>query len=150
MPPPPPHASCFIHPGIEGGFDVDQDQYEEDIKVVILPDRQEVTSEDLASMPDVVRDRVRFTSAPSQHHLVTLRRRLCWPLTELVCSSGWICVPVQVSQSMAGIVAADSVSHTLQVQQWDGEVRQESKHAADLKQLDNGVKIPPRWDMVPL
>uniref|UniRef100_A0AAR2J3S6 Ubiquitin carboxyl-terminal hydrolase n=1 Tax=Pygocentrus nattereri TaxID=42514 RepID=A0AAR2J3S6_PYGNA len=29
------------------------------------------------------------------------------------------------------------------VQQWDGEVRQESKHAAELKQLDNGVKIPP-------
>lgn len=51
---------------------------------------------------------------------------------------------------MAGIVAADSVSHALQVQQWDGEVRQESKHAADLKQLDNGVKIPPRWDMASL
>ncbi|MEQ2205374.1 hypothetical protein XENOCAPTIV_024218 [Xenoophorus captivus] len=50
----------------------------------------------------------------------------------------------QVSLSMTGIMAADSVSHTLQVQQWDGEVRQESKHAADLKQLDNGVKIPPR------
>lgn len=44
---------------------------------------------------------------------------------------------------MAGIMAADSVSHALQVQQWDGEVRQESKHAADLKQLDNGLKIPP-------
>uniref|UniRef100_A0A8C7ZED1 Ubiquitin carboxyl-terminal hydrolase n=1 Tax=Oryzias sinensis TaxID=183150 RepID=A0A8C7ZED1_9TELE len=48
-----------------------------------------------------------------------------------------------VSLSMAGIMAADSVSHALQVQQWDGEVRQESKHAADLKQLDNGLKIPP-------
>lgn len=56
----------------------------------------------------------------------------------------FICLPIKVSQSMAGIMAADSVSHTLQVQQWDGEVRQESKHAADLKQLDNGVKIPPR------
>lgn len=52
--------------------------------------------------------------------------------------------PLQVSLSMAGIMAADSVSHALQVQQWDGEVRQESRHAADLKQLDNGVKIPPR------
>lgn len=51
----------------------------------------------------------------------------------------------QVSLSMAGIMAADSVSHTLQVQQWDGEVRQESRHAAELKQLDNGLKIPPRW-----
>uniref|UniRef100_A0A8D3CRZ6 Ubiquitin carboxyl-terminal hydrolase n=1 Tax=Scophthalmus maximus TaxID=52904 RepID=A0A8D3CRZ6_SCOMX len=50
---------------------------------------------------------------------------------------------LKVSLSMAGIMAADSVSHTLQVQQWDGEVRQESRHAADLKQLDNGVKIPP-------
>uniref|UniRef100_A0AAQ5XKX8 Ubiquitin carboxyl-terminal hydrolase n=1 Tax=Amphiprion ocellaris TaxID=80972 RepID=A0AAQ5XKX8_AMPOC len=65
------------------GFDVDQQQYEEDVKVVILPDRQEVTSEDLGAMADVVRER------------------------------------------------------------WDGEVRQESRHAADLKQLDNGVKIPP-------
>lgn len=49
----------LLYPGIEGGFDVDQDQYEEEIKVVILPDRQEVTSEDLATMPDVVRERVR-------------------------------------------------------------------------------------------
>uniref|UniRef100_A0A671T1G2 Ubiquitin carboxyl-terminal hydrolase n=1 Tax=Sinocyclocheilus anshuiensis TaxID=1608454 RepID=A0A671T1G2_9TELE len=36
-----------------------------------------------------------------------------------------------------------ALSHILQVQQWDGEVRQESKYAAELKQLDNGVKIPP-------
>ena len=46
-------------PGIEGGFDVEQDQYEEDVKVVIFPDRQQVTSEDLATMPDVVKERVR-------------------------------------------------------------------------------------------
>uniref|UniRef100_A0A8C6KDI3 Ubiquitin carboxyl-terminal hydrolase n=1 Tax=Nothobranchius furzeri TaxID=105023 RepID=A0A8C6KDI3_NOTFU len=49
----------------------------------------------------------------------------------------------KVSLSMTGIMTADSVSHALQVQQWDGEVRHESKHAADLKQLDNGLKIPP-------
>uniref|UniRef100_A0AAX7VTY8 Ubiquitin carboxyl-terminal hydrolase n=1 Tax=Astatotilapia calliptera TaxID=8154 RepID=A0AAX7VTY8_ASTCA len=103
---PPKKKPTRLAIGIEGGFDVEQEQYEEDVKVVILPDRQEVTSEDLATMPDVVRERVRGL--------------VCF----LVCS-------------------ADSVSHTLQVQQWDGEVRQESKHAADLKQLDNGVKIPP-------
>ncbi|KAK7887041.1 hypothetical protein WMY93_026662 [Mugilogobius chulae] len=102
---PPKKKPTRLAIGIEGGFDVDQDQYEEDIKVVILPDRLEVTSDDLTTMPEVVRERV--------------------------------------SRSMAGIMAADSVSHALQVQQWDGEVRQESKHAADLKQLDNGVKIPP-------
>lgn len=54
-----PRVLLLVCPGIEGGFDVEQDQYEEDVKVVILPDRQEVTSEDLATMPDVVRERVR-------------------------------------------------------------------------------------------
>uniref|UniRef100_A0A8C0XZI6 Ubiquitin carboxyl-terminal hydrolase n=1 Tax=Cyprinus carpio carpio TaxID=630221 RepID=A0A8C0XZI6_CYPCA len=102
---PPKKKPTRLAIGIEGGFDVEQEQYEEEVKVVLFPDRQEVTSEDLASMPDVVRERV--------------------------------------SLSMAGLLAADSVSHTLQVQQWDGEVRQESKHAAELKQLDNGIKIPP-------
>ncbi|XP_060905205.1 ubiquitin carboxyl-terminal hydrolase 5 isoform X1 [Labrus mixtus] len=102
---PPKKKPTRLAIGIEGGFDVEQEQYEEDVKVVILPDRQEITSDDLATMPDVVKERV--------------------------------------SLSMAGIMTADSVSHTLQVQQWDGEVRQESRHAADLKQLDNGVKIPP-------
>ncbi|CAB1456301.1 unnamed protein product [Pleuronectes platessa] len=102
---PPKKKPTRLAIGIEGGFDVEQELYEEDVKVVILPDRQEVTSEGLATMPDVVRERV--------------------------------------SLSMTGIMAADSVSHTLQVQQWDGEVRQESRYATDLKQLDNGVKIPP-------
>lgn len=55
----PPFLILFFCPGIEGGFDVEQELYEEDVKVVILPDRQEVTSEDLATMPDVVRERVR-------------------------------------------------------------------------------------------
>ncbi|XP_071372288.1 ubiquitin carboxyl-terminal hydrolase 5 isoform X4 [Centroberyx affinis] len=102
---PPKKKPTRLAIGIEGGFDVEQEQYEEDVKVVIFPDRQEVTADDLCSMPDVVRERV--------------------------------------SLSMAGLMSADSVSHTLQVQQWDGELRQESRHAVDLKQLDNGLKIPP-------
>uniref|UniRef100_UPI003AAB5D15 ubiquitin carboxyl-terminal hydrolase 5 isoform X4 n=1 Tax=Centroberyx gerrardi TaxID=166262 RepID=UPI003AAB5D15 len=102
---PPKKKPTRLAIGIEGGFDVEQEQYEEEVKVVLFPDRQEVTSDDLCSMPDVVRERV--------------------------------------SLSMAGLMSADSVSHTLQVQQWDGEVRQESRHAVDLKQLDNGLKIPP-------
>lgn len=56
----PPPLLFLVFLGIEGGFDVEQELYEEDVKVVILPDRQEVTSEDLATMPDVVRERVRF------------------------------------------------------------------------------------------
>ncbi|XP_069039154.1 ubiquitin carboxyl-terminal hydrolase 5 isoform X1 [Lepisosteus oculatus] len=103
---PPKKKPTRLAIGIEGGFDVsEQDQYDQEVKVVIFPERLEVTSEDLANMPDVVRERV--------------------------------------SLSMAGVLSADSASHNLQVQQWDGEVRQVSKHAADLKQLDNGVKIPP-------
>uniref|UniRef100_A0A674CWV4 Ubiquitin carboxyl-terminal hydrolase n=1 Tax=Salmo trutta TaxID=8032 RepID=A0A674CWV4_SALTR len=90
---------------IEGGFNVEQEQYEEEVKVVLFPDRQQVTSDDLATMPDVVRERV--------------------------------------SLAMAGLMSADSVSHTLQVQQWDGELRAESRHAVELKQLNNGTKIPP-------
>lgn len=56
------HIFFLEYPGIEGGFDVEQDQYEEGVKVVILPDRLEVTQEDLANMSDVVRERVRHWS----------------------------------------------------------------------------------------
>lgn len=73
---------------------------------------------------------------------------MCVTLNRAVCQTSFVylvtCFPLKVSQSIAGIMAADSVSHTLQVQQWDGEVRQESRHAAELQQLDNGLKIPPR------
>uniref|UniRef100_A0A8C7MKE9 Ubiquitin carboxyl-terminal hydrolase n=1 Tax=Oncorhynchus kisutch TaxID=8019 RepID=A0A8C7MKE9_ONCKI len=102
---PPKKKPTRLAIGIEGGFNVEQEQYEEEVKVVLFPDRQEVTSDDLATMPDVVRERV--------------------------------------SLAMAGLMSADSVSHTLQVQQWDGEVRAESRHAVELKQLNNGTKIPP-------
>ncbi|KAL0984715.1 hypothetical protein UPYG_G00145770 [Umbra pygmaea] len=102
---PPKKKPTRLAIGIEGGFNVDQEQFEEEVKVVLFPDRQEVTADDLTTMPDVVRERV--------------------------------------SLAMAGLLSADSVSHALQVQQWDGEVRAESRHAVDLKQLDNGVRIPP-------
>lgn len=39
---------------------MEQEQYEEDVKVVILPDRQEVTSDDISTMPDVVKERVSY------------------------------------------------------------------------------------------
>uniref|UniRef100_A0A8C7ND00 ubiquitinyl hydrolase 1 n=1 Tax=Oncorhynchus mykiss TaxID=8022 RepID=A0A8C7ND00_ONCMY len=102
---PPKKKPTRLAIGIEGGFNVEQEQYEEEVKVVLFPDRQEVTSDDLATMPDVVRERV--------------------------------------SLAMAGLMSADSVSHALQVQQWDGEVRAVSRHAVELKQLNNGTKIPP-------
>uniref|UniRef100_A0A8C8ESK2 Ubiquitin carboxyl-terminal hydrolase n=1 Tax=Oncorhynchus tshawytscha TaxID=74940 RepID=A0A8C8ESK2_ONCTS len=102
---PPKKKPTRLAIGIEGGFNVEQEQYEEEVKVVLFPDRQEVAADDLATMPDLVRERV--------------------------------------SLAMAGLMSADSVSHALQVQQWDGEVRAESRHAVELKQLDNGTKIPP-------
>lgn len=67
-----PTLLLLFYPGIEGGFDVEQEQYEEDIKVVILPDRQEVTSEDLATMPDVVRERVRSCVSSDKRNVITL------------------------------------------------------------------------------
>lgn len=70
-------------PGIEGGFDVEQDQYEEDVKVIILPDRQEVTSEDLATMPDVVRERVRCGVFSGKIN-VSILSRFCYFIIKFV------------------------------------------------------------------
>lgn len=51
----------------------------------------------------------------------------------------------QVQQSVAGILKAESALHLAEVEAasgaWDGEVRQVSKNADNLKQLDNGVKV---------
>lgn len=59
---------------------MEQDQYEEDVKVVILPDRLEVTQEDLATMPDVVRERVRHESHLLEVHILSgLSKFICLP-----------------------------------------------------------------------
>ncbi|XP_041125466.1 ubiquitin carboxyl-terminal hydrolase 5 isoform X1 [Polyodon spathula] len=104
---PPRKKPTRLAIGVEGGFEVSSEhaQFEEEVKLVILPERLEVTSEDLSSMPDVVRERV--------------------------------------SLSLSGILSSDSASHQDEVQQWDGEVRLVSKHAAGLQQLDSGLRIPP-------
>uniref|UniRef100_A0AAX7TZK3 Ubiquitin carboxyl-terminal hydrolase n=1 Tax=Astatotilapia calliptera TaxID=8154 RepID=A0AAX7TZK3_ASTCA len=78
----PPLLFLFFS-GIEGGFDVEQEQYEEDVKVVILPDRQEVTSEDLATI---------MLSFKLYKGLLSLYQKVC--LLEAfssVCRSGWRC-----------------------------------------------------------
>lgn len=50
---------------------MEQEQYDEEVKVVLLPNKQEVTSEDLTTMPDVVRERVRhFVSMLLGKHLM--------------------------------------------------------------------------------
>ncbi|KAG2469691.1 UBP5 hydrolase, partial [Polypterus senegalus] len=104
---PPRKKPTRLAIGVEGGFDVasEQAQYEEEVKLIIFPEKQEVISDELNSLPDVVRERI--------------------------------------TASITGILAADAASRKEQVQEWDGEVRQVSKHAASLKQLDNGVRIPP-------
>lgn len=54
-------------------------------------------------------------------------------------------VLLQVQQSVAGVLKAESALHLAEVEAaagaWDGEVRQVSKHSATLTQLDNGVKV---------
>nr|XP_045604809.1 ubiquitin carboxyl-terminal hydrolase 5-like [Procambarus clarkii] len=56
-------------------------------------------------------------------------------------------LPEIVQQSVAGILKAESALHLAEVEAaagaWDGEVRQITKHADTLKQLDNGVKVLP-------
>ncbi|KAK7079476.1 hypothetical protein SK128_003964, partial [Halocaridina rubra] len=53
-----------------------------------------------------------------------------------------------VLQSVDGILKAESALHLAEVEAaasaWDGEVRQVSKHADNLVQLDNGIKVRSR------
>lgn len=52
-------------------------------------------------------------------------------------------IPEQVQMSIAGIISTNSAAFSEQVASWSGEKRIISKYAENLKQLDNGVKIPP-------
>ncbi|XP_068142041.1 ubiquitin carboxyl-terminal hydrolase 5 [Drosophila tropicalis] len=67
-----------------------------------------------------------------------LEKKLPYPDPEL---------PMRVTQAVEAILAADSAIAKLEkatlTGTWDGEVRQTSKYAENLHQLDNGKKIPP-------
>ncbi|NIG58528.1 Ubiquitin carboxyl-terminal hydrolase 5 [Pontoporia blainvillei] len=104
---PPRKKPTRLAIGVEGGFDLNEEKYEydEDVKIVILPDYLEIARDGLGGLPDIVRDRV--TSA------------------------------------VEALLSADSASRKQEVQAWDGEVRQVSKHAFNLKQLDSPARIPP-------
>ncbi|XP_069345582.1 ubiquitin carboxyl-terminal hydrolase 5 isoform X4 [Eulemur rufifrons] len=104
---PPRKKPTRLAIGVEGGFDLTEEkfEYDEDVKIVILPDYLEIARDGLGGLPDIVRDRV--TSA------------------------------------VEALLSADSASRKQEVQAWDGEVRQVSKHAFNLKQLDNPARIPP-------
>ncbi|MEJ1279913.1 hypothetical protein NN561_010850 [Cricetulus griseus] len=104
---PPRKKPTRLAIGVEGGFDLTEEkfEYEEDVKIVILPDYLEIARDGLGGLPDIVRDRV--TSA------------------------------------VEALLSADSASRKQEVQAWDGEVRQVSKHAFNLKQLENPARIPP-------
>lgn len=56
-------------------------------------------------------------------------------------------LPKKVELSIKGILEAESATKVAEVEAlsgtWDGEVKAVSKHAANLKQLDNEKKIPP-------
>ncbi|TSR75256.1 Ubiquitin carboxyl-terminal hydrolase 5 [Bagarius yarrelli] len=84
---PPKKKPTRLAIGIEGGFDVEQEQYEEEVKIVLFPDRQEVTSEDLVTMPDVVRERNSLNKFYSVllHHIV---------------KSGWRCEVCDLQENL--------------------------------------------------
>ncbi|XP_053306196.1 ubiquitin carboxyl-terminal hydrolase 5 isoform X3 [Spea bombifrons] len=104
---PPRKKPTRLAIGVEGGFDMTDEQceYEEEVKLVILPEFLEVHRDELSGLPDMVRDRV--------------------------------------SSAIDAILSADSASRKQEVQAWDGEVRQVSKHAFNLPQLEGVPRIPP-------
>lgn len=56
-----------VSPGIEGGFDLSEKKfdYDEDVKIVILPDYLEIARDGLGGLPDIVRDRVQISFPPT-------------------------------------------------------------------------------------
>ncbi|KAJ1122418.1 hypothetical protein NDU88_000905 [Pleurodeles waltl] len=104
---PPKKKPTRLAIGVEGGFDVTEEkfEYDEEVKLVILPEHLEISRDLLINLPDMVRDRV--------------------------------------ACAIDALLAADSASRKQEVQAWDGEVRQVSKHAFSLKQLENTPRIPP-------
>eukprot|EP00043_Microstomoeca_roanoka_P006668 m.64854 g.64854 ORF g.64854 m.64854 type:complete len:794 (-) comp13512_c0_seq2:891-3272(-) len=99
---PPSKKPTKMAIGMEGGFDVDESEYEyhHDYCVVTLPDMKEYA----VDSPDL---------------------------------------PDHVKASAAAIVAFDSATFKDEAATWE-EQRQVSRHALDLKQLDNGIKITPK------
>ena len=56
-------------------------------------------------------------------------------------------LPLQVELAIKNLLEVESATKVAEIEAlagtWDGEVKAVSKHAANLKQLDNGKKIPP-------
>ncbi|XP_075468738.1 ubiquitin carboxyl-terminal hydrolase 5 isoform X3 [Ascaphus truei] len=104
---PPRKKPTRLAIGMEGGFDMSEEQceYEEEVKLVILPEFLEILRDGLTGLPEMVRDRV--------------------------------------SSAIDAILSADSASRKQEIQAWDGEVRQVSKHAFNLQQLEGVPRIPP-------
>ena len=50
---------------------------------------------------------------------------------------------IQVREAIEGVIAAPTASKAEAILSWEGDKRKVSRHADDLKQLDNGVRIPP-------
>lgn len=52
----------FLPVGVEGGFDITEEkfEYDEDVKIVILPEHLDIPRDGLEGLPDMVRDRVRW------------------------------------------------------------------------------------------
>ncbi|KAM4704381.1 ubiquitin carboxyl-terminal hydrolase 5-like [Rhinophrynus dorsalis] len=104
---PPRKKPTRLAIGMEGGFDMSDEQCEceESVTLVILPEFLEIQRDELNELPEMVRDRV--------------------------------------SSAIDAILSADSASRKQEIQAWDGEVRQVSKHAFNLQQLEGLPRIPP-------
>eukprot|EP00123_Amoebidium_parasiticum_P018329 comp24172_c0_seq1/m.44156 comp24172_c0_seq1/g.44156 ORF comp24172_c0_seq1/g.44156 comp24172_c0_seq1/m.44156 type:complete len:877 (-) comp24172_c0_seq1:625-3255(-) len=64
------------------------------------------------------------------------------PQDTALCTGSDPNLPVHIRQAVQKVMAGDSAARLDEVAQWT-EKRQVSKFASDLKQLDNGVKVPP-------
>ncbi|KVI02211.1 Peptidase C19, ubiquitin carboxyl-terminal hydrolase 2 [Cynara cardunculus var. scolymus] len=127
--------------GIDGGFDNQELEYDETYNIVILPDYVTFPFPSVA-LPEKVFLCFYFMVL----HLSFLCSFLIWEIfsSRLVQSiQRLILVSAQVRLAVDAILIAEGAERKEQVASWTADKKQTSEYALTLKQIDNGVIIPP-------
>ena len=119
--------------GVEGGFssDIKKDEYDEVSQIVIVPSHQAIS--------------IGINFIYFKNKLSLLDYEWVFLTFSIVDDQE---VPLAIQMSAKAVLQAESAIHKAEIEcaagTWDGEKIEVSKYAKDLKQLDNGVKIPPK------
>ena len=133
---PPAKKPTRLALGVEGGFDggvEEEEEWEEKYELVVMPGMAAapLPNDQLPQKVGALPCSLSLTHTHTHTH--TLPPCLPSPLPPIP----------QVSEAIAGVLAAPTASKVDAIASWEGDKRKASQHAASLTQLDNGVKVPP-------